>query len=71
MKTKYQHQAIINPALIAAGLTEETLIRQQIHQLVEGIPLEDLIKVFTVVTECKHINYLSGDQQRITTSIEI
>jgi len=66
--TKYQHQAITIPAeLIAAGIEEETIIRQQIHQLIQQIPLEDLYKVIRVDKETYTDHYYSSD--RITVSI--
>jgi hypothetical protein len=68
--TKYQHQAIINPAqMIEAGITEETIIRQQIHQLIQEIPLEDLYKIIRVDKETYTDHYYSSD--RITVSIRL
>lgn len=70
--TKYQHEAIINPAkLIEAGIDEETIIRQQIHQLIQTIPLEDLYKIIRVGKEIIRQPYWQSDEERITVSIFI
>jgi SAM-dependent MidA family methyltransferase len=68
--TKYQHQAITIPAeLIAAGIEEETIIRQQIHQLIQQIPMEDLYKIVRVEKETIRQPYWQSDEERITVSI--
>lgn len=67
--TKYKHQVIINPAnLIKAGINEEIIIRQQIHQLIQQIPLEDLYKLVRVDKETIKQHWQT-DEERITVSI--
>lgn len=70
--TKYQHQAIINPTeLYKAQINEETILRQQIHQLIQKIPLEDLYKLVQVDKETIRQPYWQQDEKRITVSITL
>ena len=52
IKIKYRYESIINKIeLTKINLTSEDIYRKQIHQLIQEIPYEDLIKVFTIEEE--------------------
>lgn len=68
----YRHEAIHVPSkLFEAGITDEVLIRQQIQELIRGIPLEDLYKVINVTREKIRTPYFCVDEEKVTVSINL
>lgn len=69
---KYQDTTTHNQSIFTyEGVTEELLIRQQIQRLINEIPFEDLLKVFTVEQMTEFHPYFRGYETKITVSIKI
>ena len=52
-------------------ITEEMVIRQQIQRLINEIPFEELLKVFTVEQITEFHPYFRGYDRKITVKIKI
>jgi hypothetical protein len=68
----YQDTATHNQSIFTyEGVTEEMVIRQQIQRLINEIPFEDLLKVFTVEQVTEFHPYFRGYDRKITVKIKI
>lgn len=66
---KYIVEAKHNTRIFAEkGITKELLVKQQIHQLIEDIPVEKLMKIFET---SENLEYLGEEFLKIKVSVNI